>query len=165
MDDDSNRIAKLKQKLEDYMERNTADSEDKGDSYYDDNESASDDNHEDFLGILKDACNLIRGADRLAPDFQDLVDKVDALINAAIGYAYGDGDLYDFIPSFTHSDANPELCGRKVRSVRINSSFCSSITILILHIGSAYGDLQEFFPVLREKATRCVSLALKMYNL
>jgi hypothetical protein len=95
----SNRIDELENKLEDYKA-----------------EYAESDHEEDtkevFLGILKDACSLVREADGFTPDFQVIVDKVDKLINDAIDFAYGDSDLYDFIPSFAHSDDNPQLDGK-----------------------------------------------------
>jgi hypothetical protein len=70
-------------------------------------------NHQDvFIGILKNACSLIRDADSSASDFQAMVERVDRLINNAVGDAYGPSELYTFIPSFAHSDANPELDGK-----------------------------------------------------
>jgi hypothetical protein len=94
----SNRIAELEKKLEDYK---VADAE----------SDHEEDTRKVFLDILKDACSLVREADGFAPDFQNILDKVDGLINNAVDYAYGDGDLYGFMPSFAHSDANPELEG------------------------------------------------------
>lgn len=94
----STRIDELEKKLENYKA-----------------EYADSDHEEDtrdvFLGILKDACSLVSEADGFTPDFQDIVVRVDALINDAIDFAYGDGDLYDFMPSFAHSDSNPQLGG------------------------------------------------------
>jgi hypothetical protein len=95
----SKRIDELKKKLEDYK-TDYAEEDDEGDT------------KDILIGILKDACSLIRGADGFTPDFQDIVNKVDDLINDAIDFAYGDGDLYEFMPSFAHSDDNPELDGK-----------------------------------------------------
>ena len=93
-----NRIAELEKKLQEFM-----------DEYEElDHEE---DTSEVFLAILKDACSLLREADGVGPDFQDIIVKVDDLINSAVDFAYGDADLYDFMPSFAHSDANPELDG------------------------------------------------------
>ena len=63
------------------------------------------------VAILQDACGLIRDTEGVAPDFPTLVDRVDKSINSAIDYSYNDGELCDFMPSFAHSAAYPELPG------------------------------------------------------
>lgn len=68
-----------------------------------------------LVTILQDACSLIRDADGDASDFKTIVDRVDQLINSAVDYAYNDGDLCDFMPSFAHSEAYPELDGKIIQ--------------------------------------------------
>ena len=55
--------------------------------------------------------SLISDADSTAPDFKAIVEEVDRLINNAVSYPHGPGELYDVIPSLAHSNANPELDG------------------------------------------------------
>jgi len=55
--------------------------------------------------LLKDACSLVCDA-ASAQYFQAILEGVGQLINHAMSYAYGPSQLFDFIPSFAHSDAN-----------------------------------------------------------
>jgi hypothetical protein len=98
----SKRLSELEKKLQEYRTQRDGDDE------------RDDDDKDVFLGILKDACSLIRDVDGFAPDSKEIVDRVDQMLNDAISYAYGDGNLYDFIPSFAHSDSDafPVLEGK-----------------------------------------------------
>ncbi|QRW23502.1 WD40 domain-containing protein [Rhizoctonia solani] len=67
-----------------------------------------------FIGILKDACSLVReGELASAPYLSELAKAVDRILDDAIGYSYGresdsselDEGLYDFMPSWAHDDA------------------------------------------------------------
>lgn len=86
-------------------------------------EEDSENQHKVFLGILRDICSLVQESDSSAPDFQEIVVKADGLLNDAVDFAYGDGDLFDFIPSFAHSETNPKIPGQIVEGKDV---FCES---------------------------------------
>ncbi|OBZ72477.1 hypothetical protein A0H81_07646 [Grifola frondosa] len=61
-----------------------------------------------FVQILHDACEIVRDAEQNdASDLKAIVEKVFLFLNEATLYAYGDGDLFEFMPSYAHSDACP----------------------------------------------------------
>jgi hypothetical protein len=63
-----------------------------------------------FLAILQSACALIRGAEAAGATNVDVaIERVDQLINKALNFAYGDSEMYDFVPSFAHSSDCPVL--------------------------------------------------------
>ena len=103
----SSNLAVLEGKLRAFIDHSDEDDD------RDDAEGSKSDDHrvEVLVAILQDACSLIRNADRVAPDFKTIVDRVDKLINSAVDYTYNDGELCDFMPSFAHSEADPELPG------------------------------------------------------
>jgi len=106
---------------------------------------------EDLVTILQDACSLVRGADEVAPDFKTIVDRVDNLINSAVDYAYNTGELCDFMPSFAHSEAYPELDGKIVHLGEL-TDLCTFLSLgqLVQH------QLLCFQPIFNE---RCSSLS------
>ncbi|EPQ52734.1 hypothetical protein GLOTRDRAFT_140371 [Gloeophyllum trabeum ATCC 11539] len=58
-----------------------------------------------FKAILKDACAVVRRAQAGgSADLAEIVSSVSEILNEAIDAAYGDLDLYDFMPSFAHAD-------------------------------------------------------------
>jgi hypothetical protein len=63
---------------------------------------------EEFLAVLRDACSLIRDAE-LSDASEAISAKVQAFFDESITYAYGEGDLFDFMPSFAHSSEYPEV--------------------------------------------------------
>ncbi|CAE6469279.1 unnamed protein product [Rhizoctonia solani] len=69
---------------------------------------------EEFIGILKDTCALVREAELSdAPYLVELAKAADKILDDGIGYSYGRDDdpseseegLYDFMPSWAHDDA------------------------------------------------------------
>jgi hypothetical protein len=71
-------------------------------------EKDSENENKVFLGILRDACDLVR-----ADPSPAVVERVDAFINSVVDFGYaggGDGiEIFDYMPSFAHSDEFPEL--------------------------------------------------------
>lgn len=98
----SNRLDVLEEKLSAFIDRDLEDDDD-------DTEVSDDSRIGAVVAILQDACNLIRDTDGVAPDFKTIIDRVDTLINRAVDYSYNNGELCDFMPSFAHSPAYPEL--------------------------------------------------------
>jgi len=103
----SNHLTVLEEKLRAFIDHDTEDDDS------DDAEGSKDENGgvNALVVILQEACRLVRDTDGVAPDFKTIVDRVDKLINNAVDYTYNDGDLCDFMPSFAHSEAYPELPG------------------------------------------------------
>ncbi|CAE6481558.1 unnamed protein product [Rhizoctonia solani] len=68
---------------------------------------------EEFIGVFKDTCALVREAELAdAPYLTELAKAADKILGDGIGYSYGGGDdpeeeesLYDFMPSWAHDDA------------------------------------------------------------
>jgi hypothetical protein len=60
--------------------------------------------HKVFLGILGDACNLVRSDSSPAS-----IEHVDAFLNRAVDFGYEGGDLFDYMPSFAHCEEFPEV--------------------------------------------------------
>jgi hypothetical protein len=82
-----------------------------------------------FLGILRDACDLVRNSGGNNTVDGALVARVDELINKAVDFGYGDEGNFDFIPSFAHSNRDdcPEV---KDTTEWDFAGFCTSIFIL-----------------------------------
>ncbi|KAG8746242.1 hypothetical protein FRC11_012807 [Ceratobasidium sp. 423] len=68
---------------------------------------------EEFIGIFKDTCSLVRGAELTdAPYLVELAKAADKILDDGVGYSYGRGGhskfdegVYDFMPSWAHDDA------------------------------------------------------------
>ena len=101
----SNRLAELEGKLRAFIDHGRGGDDDDGSGH----------SKEVLIAILRDSCNLLRDADVAAPDFKKIVNRVDQLINRGVDYAYNGGDLCDFMQSFAHSEAYPELDGKIVQ--------------------------------------------------
>jgi hypothetical protein len=62
------------------------------------------------MAVLKDACALIREAESEGVTNLDIaINQVDKLIDKALNFAYGDSEMFDFVPSFAHSNECPLL--------------------------------------------------------
>ncbi|KAH7332730.1 hypothetical protein B0J17DRAFT_619513 [Rhizoctonia solani] len=60
----------------------------------------------EFMSIFRDTCVLVREEHATNPPYlMELISEVQKIHNKAIGYAYGIGDLYDFMASWAHDDA------------------------------------------------------------
>ncbi|KAJ1302210.1 hypothetical protein OPQ81_001034 [Rhizoctonia solani] len=60
----------------------------------------------EFMAIFRDTCVLVQEEHASNPPyFLELVSEVQKIHNKAIGYAYGIGDLYDFMASWAHDNA------------------------------------------------------------
>ncbi|KAI0925864.1 hypothetical protein AcW1_008183 [Taiwanofungus camphoratus] len=61
-----------------------------------------------LVQILRDACALVREAEASGTsDFKLIVDKAHYIINKGVLLAYGDADLFDFMPPFAYDDTAP----------------------------------------------------------
>ncbi|CAE7057677.1 unnamed protein product [Rhizoctonia solani] len=61
----------------------------------------------EFMSIFRDTCVLVREEHALKPPyFLELTSEVQKIHNKGIGYAYGIGDMYDFMASWAHDDAS-----------------------------------------------------------
>lgn len=75
-----------------------------------------------FIGGLHDACTIVRNIERGGGTPSDeLIAKVDSVLNEAINFAYGDGDCFDFMPSFAHDDTDAPLVEDKAEGTGIFS--------------------------------------------
>jgi hypothetical protein len=82
---------------------------------------------ERFIQLLKEACALVRWhSDAPSAEHAALVEAVEAFANNAINWAYGDAGLFDFIPSYAHTEREPcidekwpesEMCACSIRLV------------------------------------------------
>ncbi|KAJ2981402.1 hypothetical protein NUW54_g10879 [Trametes sanguinea] len=62
---------------------------------------------EPFYKILRDACDVVRDAERDAsPDLPEVIEKAQVLLSNALNWAYGE-DYYGFIPCFSDSGEHP----------------------------------------------------------
>jgi hypothetical protein len=60
----------------------------------------------EFMSIFRDTCVLVQEEHALNPPYlTELISEVQKIHNRALGYAYGIGDLYDFMASWAHDDA------------------------------------------------------------
>ncbi|KAF8755576.1 WD40 repeats protein, partial [Rhizoctonia solani] len=60
----------------------------------------------EFMSIFRDTCILVQEEHATSPPYlTELTSEVQKIHNRALGYAYGIGDLYDFMPSWAHDDA------------------------------------------------------------
>jgi hypothetical protein len=60
--------------------------------------------HNVFLGILREACDLVRSDSSPA-----VVVHVDAFLNRAVDFGYEGGEIFDYMPSFAHGEECPEV--------------------------------------------------------
>lgn len=64
--------------------------------------------HKVFLGILREACDLVRSDSNIA-----VVEQVDAFLNRVVDFGYEGGDdgveIFDYMPSFAHCEECPEV--------------------------------------------------------
>ena len=94
---DLTKISKLEERLDDVI-------------YKDNDEDEERDGEKALMAVLKDACALIRKAESEGVANLDIaIDQVDKLINKALDFAYGDSEMFDFVPSFAHSNECPVL--------------------------------------------------------
>ncbi|CAE6430443.1 unnamed protein product [Rhizoctonia solani] len=64
----------------------------------------------EFMSIFKDTCVLVQEEHALkSPYLLELISEVQKIHNKGIGYAYGIGDLYDFMASWAHDAAGRTL--------------------------------------------------------
>ncbi|KDQ56993.1 hypothetical protein JAAARDRAFT_194182 [Jaapia argillacea MUCL 33604] len=89
----STRFSDLSERLSTFQEDEDLREEDDGDQ------------HNFILAIFKDACELVWEAEIAKdPQFDEVLLQAKDLINEAINYCYSDSDVFEFIPSFAHSD-------------------------------------------------------------
>lgn len=117
----SNELASLKQrldKLEDAVleasdeedeedDEDEEDEEDEGDEEDEDNEGGR--NSKELIVILKRICALVRR--EYASNNSQLAELVEAtqeLLNQGINVAYGESELFDFLPSWAHDNEHDE---------------------------------------------------------
>ena len=94
---DLTKISKLEERLDDVISK-----------YSDEDEEG--DGEKAFMAVLKDACALIRDAESEGVANLDIaIEQVDKLIDKALNFAYGDSEMFDFVPSFAHSNECPVL--------------------------------------------------------
>jgi hypothetical protein len=74
---------------------------------------------------------LIQEADGVAPDLHDMVKKADKLLNDAVEFAYGEGSMFDYIPSFARSKTNPKLLGTITQGEEAVGEFSSDRYLLV----------------------------------
>lgn len=59
----------------------------------------------DFISIFKDACTLVHEAETAkAPYVLELSNSVQKVLSKCIAYAYGESEIYDFMPSWAHDN-------------------------------------------------------------
>lgn len=63
-----------------------------------------------FLGLLNEACDLVRSRDSGHPDYEAAMNKANEIINEGVEMAYGELE-FDFLQSFAHSEKFPVLLG------------------------------------------------------
>jgi hypothetical protein len=92
---DLTRVSKLEKQLDDIVSKEDVDE-------YELKES--------FITVLKDACALIRDAESQGvTNLGIAIEQVDKLIDKALDFTHGDDSLYDYVPSFAHSNECPVL--------------------------------------------------------
>jgi hypothetical protein len=96
------RISRLSQRLDEFV-KNTEpeDSEDEDeDEFYKAREK-------EFLAIFRDTCALVREktAEKI-PHLQELVDAAHKILHDGVEHAYGEAEMFDFMPSWAHDDEN-----------------------------------------------------------
>lgn len=75
---------------------------------------------EDFISVFHDTCALVCESEiNNWPYHLELLDAAHKLLNEGIGIAYGDGDLYDFMPSWAHDDEGDRPLIRDRREVKL----------------------------------------------
>ncbi|GBE88277.1 predicted protein [Sparassis crispa] len=58
-----------------------------------------------FVQLLREVCAVVRKAEASnALDIDAVVEKAYNILNSAVSTAYGEADLFDFLPSFAHDD-------------------------------------------------------------
>lgn len=56
-----------------------------------------------FIVILKDICRLVRRATAASdPQLAEIVEAAQKILNQGVSFAYGDSDMFDFLPSWAH---------------------------------------------------------------
>lgn len=132
----SSRLRNLENELTAYMADDDAQEQD------------GEDGTDIFAQILKDICSCVRDA-AAAPDFQDLLAQAAELINRALSFAQGEAAIYQLVPSFAHSDANPNV---EAGPFIGDGVFCTSIQEMkryrLTEISKAHGDLNQYLPIL-----------------
>ncbi|KAG8724869.1 hypothetical protein FRC09_013037 [Ceratobasidium sp. 395] len=86
--------------LNGHLEKLTADGEDKLDDRHHSSEKK-------LLKIFRDACAFVRVAvAKNSPHLAEIVENVQILLDKGVEYAYGDSHLFEFLPSWAHSDTS-----------------------------------------------------------
>ncbi|KAG8719134.1 hypothetical protein FRC09_011581 [Ceratobasidium sp. 395] len=86
------RVKRLDQRLNKFSKRSSS--------------AEDDDAEEKFLKILRDTCALVREeTTNQSPHLQEVVEAAQRILYKGVDYAYGDSDMFDFMPSWAHDDA------------------------------------------------------------
>ncbi|QRV97266.1 WD40 domain protein [Ceratobasidium sp. AG-Ba] len=84
----------------------------------DDNE---DSRENDLLNVLRDTCTLVREETRETSSYlAEMVEAAQKIMEKGVGYAYGDADLFDFMPSWAHNDDTGQPLIKESRGLRIS---------------------------------------------
>ncbi|KAG8682125.1 hypothetical protein FRC08_015179, partial [Ceratobasidium sp. 394] len=60
----------------------------------------------EFLKIFRDTCALVREeVANQSPHIQELVEAAQQILDKGVDHAYGDSDMFDFMPSWAHDNA------------------------------------------------------------
>jgi hypothetical protein len=146
----SQRLSVLHQKLDAFKADDEAQEEDSRREYV------------HFIGILRDACTIVRDAEAsgASPDtLDDVITQVDSLIHSAVEFGYGDSELFDFIPSFAHSPQYPEVKDQTEACFRglceHDASPCFQLTSMLTSAPQAYGDFGGLLQLLNMFSSMC----------
>lgn len=98
-EDIQNRISKLNKRLRKCVSKlNNLEDDDYDDEHYEIRDKY-------FISVFRNTSALIREAETAnAPYLPELLEAAQQLIDEAIGVAYGERSLYDFMPSWAHDD-------------------------------------------------------------
>lgn len=79
----------------------------------------------EFSTLLERLCELIRDAERSSdPSLRKVVAEVDGVLSRAIDVAYGQGDMFDFLPSFAHDETSPLVKDKTSSSFSTRIGMC-----------------------------------------
>ncbi|KAF8145877.1 hypothetical protein K438DRAFT_1991437 [Mycena galopus ATCC 62051] len=105
--------------------------------------------HPVFLGLLAEACNLLRAADAGDKEYPAIMGQINETINKAIELGYKRVE-FDFMPSFAHSNAHPALEGpyreKGVFSHRMKDALRAFVAVFAKKLGEEKDKAFSFPP-------------------
>ncbi|KAG9082198.1 hypothetical protein FRC06_005172 [Ceratobasidium sp. 370] len=101
-----------------------------------------------FLKIFSDTCALVREqTSNQSPHLSEIVENAQGILNEGVEYAYGDSQMFDFLPSWAHDDAAGQPLVKDHSEARPPVPASALLELLqILQVPSSSLNMKEMTP-------------------